>query len=351
MQRVLTAALALVLAPVAHGDDPEIVVPHVHEHITSGLANRAPFAPYYLTERIPHYQQAYAAAELAQLEGRPITAIGFRVAPLDGDVLGGAVYRDFEVRLSTGTGLVDNLSTDLFANPGSDETLVWAGDFVLPDLEGDQDPNPFDLRIDLQTPFDYGGGDLLLDIRTSQPNTRVFYLGASAFVLGENVSRAYDLNGTIIMDTLGLMTGFWSGGEVGSVYCSPANLNSTGEPAIIAGYGSDAVAADNLTLVAEQMPSHQFGYFLTSQTQDFVANPAGSQGNLCLGGTIARYAAQVQSTGAGGTFWLAIDLTAIPTTPPTSVLPGETWNFQAWFRDANPTNTSNFTDGLEILFQ
>ena len=29
---------------------------------------------------------------------------------------------------------------------------------------------------------------------------------------------------------------------------------------------------------------------------------------------------------------------------------GETWNFQAWFRDSNPTATSNFTDGLEIQF-
>jgi hypothetical protein len=34
----------------------------------------------------------------------------------------------------------------------------------------------------------------------------------------------------------------------------------------------------------------------------------------------------------------------------SSVLPGDTWNFVAWFRDKNPTNTSNFTDGISILF-
>jgi hypothetical protein len=41
----------------------------------------------------------------------------------------------------------------------------------------------------------------------------------------------------------------------------------------------------------------------------------------------------------------------IPLTPVTSILAGETWNFQAWYRDLNPTNTSNFTDGLSVTFQ
>jgi hypothetical protein len=31
-----------------------------------------------------------------------------------------------------------------------------------------------------------------------------------------------------------------------------------------------------------------------------------------------------------------------------SVLPGETWHFQAWFKDGA---SSNFTDGLSVLFQ
>jgi hypothetical protein len=34
------------------------------------------------------------------------------------------------------------------------------------------------------------------------------------------------------------------------------------------------------------------------------------------------------------------------------VLAGQTWNFQCWFRDAvGGVATSNFTDGLSILFQ
>ena len=50
---------------------------------------------------------------------------------------------------------------------------------------------------------------------------------------------------------------------------------------------------------------------------------------------------------------LPIDLTDIPTNTPGSqmVMAGETINFQCWYRDSNPATTSNFTDGLSIVFQ
>ncbi len=61
---------------------------------------------------------------------------------------------------------------------------------------------------------------------------------------------------------------------------------------------------------------------------------------------------QVQNSGAAGEITIQVDLTQLPTpSGPHVVLAGETWNFQAWFRDANPGATSNFTDGLSILFQ
>jgi hypothetical protein len=44
-----------------------------------------------------------------------------------------------------------------------------------------------------------------------------------------------------------------------------------------------------------------------------------------------------------------VHLNAIPT--PTAfvpVQPGQTWNFQAWYRDLGGTN--NFTDALSIMF-
>ena len=48
---------------------------------------------------------------------------------------------------------------------------------------------------------------------------------------------------------------------------------------------------------------------------------------------------------------ISVDLTDVPTpSGPTTVLAGQTWNWQCWYRDKNPNNTSNFTDGIEITF-
>ena len=69
------------------------------------------------------------------------------------------------------------------------------------------------------------------------------------------------------------------------------------------------------------------------------------------GGESGRFSAFVQDSGPGGTFAMPVDLTALPLSPPVAVQAGETWNFQAWFRDFNPGNTSNFTDGYSVLFQ
>ena len=104
---------------------------------------------------------------------------------------------------------------------------------------------------------------------------------------------------------------------------------------------------NDVTLMVDQLPLH-FGYFLTSQTQGFF-NPPGSQGIICLSGTIGRYN-QIANIIQGPCGSLQVDLTAIPVNPPTAVLPGDTWNFQAWFRDNNPGLTSNFTDGVSITF-
>ena len=137
---------------------------------------------------------------------------------------------------------------------------------------------------------------------------------------------------------------------VGTNYCGPAVPNSSGMPGAIAVRGTTTAAFNSLTLIAEHLPADQFGYFLNSHTQGFI-QPAGSQGNLCLGGAIGRHSANVASSGADGVLVLVLDLTAIPTpSGPVSVLPGQTWNFQAWHRDVNPGMTSNFTDGASVSF-
>ena len=128
-----------------------------------------------------------------------------------------------------------------------------------------------------------------------------------------------------------------------------APVGASGQSAVITGFGDIAAAGNDLMLTAEQMPQGQFGYFITSQTQGFF-NPPGSQGFICLSGNIGRYN-QVANIIQGPAGSIQIALGAIPVNPPTAVMPGETWNFQCWFRDVNPMLTSNFTDGVEILFQ
>lgn len=140
--------------------------------------------------------------------------------------------------------------------------------------------------------------------------------------------------------------------DLGTNYCTAAQ-NQAGLLGSIAAFGSISVFTNDVTLVASDLPANQFGIFTVSATQGFVQNPGGSNGNLCLGGQIGRYgdANQIRSTGANGTFDLAIDLTRIPIgSVPVAATPGDTFNFQAWHREG-VGGGSNFTDALEITFQ
>ena len=144
-----------------------------------------------------------------------------------------------------------------------------------------------------------------------------------------------------------------SDGGLSLNYCM-ANANSSGLSGEISGMGSTFAADNNVTLIASQLPNLVFGFFITSQTQGFVQNPAGSEGNLCVGGSIGRYVGpgQIQNSGATGVLQLSLDLTMHPTPLGfVSVQAGETWNFQAWHRDSVAGNaTSNFTNGLSVMF-
>ncbi len=138
--------------------------------------------------------------------------------------------------------------------------------------------------------------------------------------------------------------------QIGTNYCGPAVPNSQTSQGEMTAFGTQEVAINDLHLEAHLMASSSTAMFITSRDAGFVVNPGGSQGHLCLGGSIGRYAGDVMSTGASGSMGLQIDLNAMP--QPTGIevfLPGETWRFQAWYRDVvGGVPTSNFTDGLEV---
>lgn len=136
--------------------------------------------------------------------------------------------------------------------------------------------------------------------------------------------------------------------------CGPSVANSTGASAEIGASGSALVAQNTFVLEASSLPPFQFGLFVVSAQQGFVAGAGGaSNGNLCLGGSIGRFTApsQIQNSGAAGEFALAVDLNAIPQgVGVVGTSPGDTWHFQAWFRDVVGAG-SNFTDGLTVTFR
>ncbi|MCP3916739.1 MAG: hypothetical protein GY711_14380 [bacterium] len=139
--------------------------------------------------------------------------------------------------------------------------------------------------------------------------------------------------------------------ELGVRYCTPAHDNSSGAPATISADGSLFVADQDVTLVAEDLPVGEFGYFLVGANQGQF-QPPGSQGILCLAcgfqgcSGIGRFS-QAGFIIQGPTGSIDVDLSGLPTSPPVAVQAGETWNFQCWYRDQG---SSNFTDAVSVTF-
>ena len=139
---------------------------------------------------------------------------------------------------------------------------------------------------------------------------------------------------------------------IGTSYCAPAVSNSSGAPARMQVIGRTEALVNDIVLRATDMPASTFGYFLASRTQGNVPGAGGSQGRLCLGGSVARFVGQIGNSGTARAIEARIDLTLVPEPPTfqTTVQSGDSWSFQCWFRDANPMVTSNFTDAVTVVF-
>ena len=117
--------------------------------------------------------------------------------------------------------------------------------------------------------------------------------------------------------------------------------------------GDPLASSNQWVLSADGLPDGTFLYFIASRTAGSIANPGGSPSNLCLGGNIARLKATAGIAQAGG-YGAPVDLTRIPEPPglQSTILSGETWFFQGWFRDQSAgIPTTNFTSALEFTFQ
>ena len=139
--------------------------------------------------------------------------------------------------------------------------------------------------------------------------------------------------------------------------CPSPTPNSRGYTALLYANGNtdQTLGSYSLNLSANQMPLGQFGFFLASTDSAPGFTPMGSQGQLCLGGSILRINASAAAVSPEGTLQWEVnvnnvdEVSALPNMD--MILPGQTWHFQAWHRDMNPGSTSNTSDMAAITFQ
>lgn len=127
--------------------------------------------------------------------------------------------------------------------------------------------------------------------------------------------------------------------------------NTTGSPAILEANGAALIQDGDLTLFANDLPPQVTTLFVVGFAPGFVVAPGGSRGNLCLAGPIGRFSApgELRTSSSQGRVALAVDPGGVPT--PTALValsPGQTVYFQAWYRDADPQPTSNFTSAIAV---
>ena len=147
----------------------------------------------------------------------------------------------------------------------------------------------------------------------------------------------------------GSLLGSTASAQIGTIFCA-GQPNSTGSASVMSASGSTDVSQNNVTLTVDGLPANQFGLFITSQTPILAPNPGGSNGDLCIGGSLGRISTLVNS-GATGDVSLALDLTGIPNSNSLyAVMPGDTVYFQLWHRDTAAPGFSNFSPGIEIEF-
>ena len=135
----------------------------------------------------------------------------------------------------------------------------------------------------------------------------------------------------------------------------------------IAASGSDLVASNTLALYLTGAESGQMGYFVNSylggNSPGTPINPGGTvSGQVCISGTNVIFGRHTRTgelftTDGTGAASLTLDLTDLsnprdgnpwPSAYTTSVLAGETWYWQAWYR---VTGGSEFSDAIGVAFR
>ena len=236
-----------------------------------------------------------------------------------------------------------SLTIDLNGTPTPvgpfDVLLPLAGSLLV---DGDSVTTTFGISQSVsQTVVDPLPGFMLTDVPFPVPT--ILPPGGTANLL---------LNGTVADGTVSfsIMANVVADGPVDcdfSKYCE-VNPNSTGMLGLLDVMGSTNVINEDLTLTASQLPTGVFGIYLMSPAQDSIILAPPGQGVLCMGSPFFRFSSNILFSGVTGTMQMALDFQDLPQNQVFQA--GSTWNFQLWHRDMNPSNTSNTTHAVSVVF-
>jgi hypothetical protein len=204
---VKTVALSVGLWAVpALAQTFNVVSPNSRTLVEGNAGETIPFA----APTVTRYQQVFGAGSLANMVGKHVTGIAFRLDSSQAtDYAGGFLYTSLNIRMSTTTMPVAGLSAVMDNNVGADVATVFDGAYTLPTLHATTSPRPFDMEITFQQSFLYNGGNLLIDIAGPiGPATGGFELDAED-TPGDAVARCYAVQGNpVVVDSRGLITRF-----------------------------------------------------------------------------------------------------------------------------------------------
>ncbi len=128
-------------------------------------------------------------------------------------------------------------------------------------------------------------------------------------------------------------------------YC-PANVNSTGAPAVLSSKGQTSIAANDLELHVAGAKPGDLGIMVMGTQESLV--PLGD-GKLCIAGNVQRFLPPLSISAQGGAA-LLIDFLD-PLQPASQIPPGATRYFQFWYRDTGSSAAGfNLSNGLEATF-
>jgi hypothetical protein len=169
--------------------------------------------------------------------------------------------------------------------------------------------------------------------------------------------RSADTNGDGVPDECGGPATLYcfcaSGAPCGNTDASAGCANSTASGALLSASGSASVGADDLVFTATSVPTNKNGIFYMGGGTAQIPFGDGQQCVVAGGTGIFRYA-PVQNSGPTGTLVLGPGIVARSQSfaPAGRIQAGQTWNFQAWFRDpAGPCGSGfNTSNGGAVLF-